>query len=227
MFRNLQAVILAGGRGTRLGSLGDKIPKAMVDINGTPFIDLLINQLKKNRINKCLLLTGYRKNQLIDYYRDNKDILTIKGNSNWQTLTRIKKAEKFIKSQFFLLMYCDNFLINFKLKKFFLLKKKYKSNIFFSVVKKKSGQKSTITLNKNKLVYEDNSNSKLVEVGYMLVKKNFFFKNLTKYKGNKLSNYLQFLSKKNNFVGSRHGNNFLCIENKKLISETKKFFLKK
>ncbi len=227
MFINLQAVILAGGRGTRLGSLGNKIPKAMVDINGTPFIDLLINQLKKNRINKYLLLTGYRKDQLVDYYRKNKEVLTIKGNSNWQTLTRIKNAEKFIKSQFFLLMYCDNYLINFKLKNFFVLKKKYKSNIFFSVVTKKSGQKSTITLNKNKLVYEDNSNSKLVEVGYMLVKKNFFFKNLKKYKGNKLSKYLQFLSKKNNFVGQYYGDNFLCIENKKLISETKKFFIKK
>lgn len=137
MFINLQAVILAGGRGTRLGSLGNKIPKAMVDINGTPFIDLLINQLKKNRINKYLLLTGYRKDQLVDYYRKNKEVLTIKGNSNWQTLTRIKNAEKFIKSQFFLLMYCDNYLINFKLKNFFVLKKKYKSNIFFSVVTKK------------------------------------------------------------------------------------------
>jgi NDP-sugar pyrophosphorylase family protein len=227
MFRNLQAVILAGGRGTRLGSLGDKIPKAMVNINGSPFIDLIINQLKKNRINKFLLLTGYRKNQLIDYFRENKDILTIKGNSNWQTLTRIKKAEKFIKSQFFLLMYCDNFLINFKIKKFFLLKKKYKSNIFFSVVKRKPGQKSTITLDKNKLVYKGNSNSNYVEVGYTLIKKKFFFENLTKYKGNKLSNYLQFLSKKNNFAGTYYGNNFLCIENKKLISETKKFFLKK
>ena len=61
----------------------------------------------------------------------------------------------------------------------------------------------------------------------MLIKKKFFFENLTKYKGNKLSNYLQFLSKKNNFAGLHYGNNFLCIENKKFILETKKFFLKK
>ena len=119
MIRGLQAVILAGGRGTRLGSLGNKIPKAMVDINGIPFIELLINQLKKNSINKYLLLTGYKKDQLINHYKNNKDIFIIKGNNNWQTLTRIKKAEKFIKSNFFLLMYCDNFLVNFNLKKFY------------------------------------------------------------------------------------------------------------
>ena len=60
MLKDLQAVILAGGRGTRLGSLGDKIPKAMVNINGLPFIELLIQQLKVNGI-KILLLTGYKK----------------------------------------------------------------------------------------------------------------------------------------------------------------------
>lgn len=227
MFRMLQAVILAGGKGTRLGSLGDKIPKAMVDIHGVPFIDLLINQLKKNRINKCLLLTGYKRNQLIDYYRNNKDILTVKGNRNWQTLTRIKNAEKFIKGKYFLLMYCDNFLFNFKLDNFLILNKKNKSNIFFSIVKKKTGQKSSITLNKNRCIYENNPNSELVEVGYMLIKKNFFFNNLSRYKGNKLSDYLKFLSKKNNFAGVNYGNNFLCIENKKFISETKNFFFKK
>ena len=134
MFKSLQAVILAGGRGTRLGSLGNKIPKAMVDINGTPFIELIINQLKKNKVNEYLLLTGYKKEQLINYYKNNKSIIILKGNNNWQTLTRIKKAEKFIKSKFFLLMYCDNFLINFKLNNFYLhriynaqLRRKYAS----------------------------------------------------------------------------------------------------
>ncbi len=224
MFKSLQAVILAGGRGTRLGSLGNKIPKAMVDINGTPFIELIINQLKKNKVNEYLLLTGYKKEQLINYYKNNKNIIILKGNNNWQTLTRIKKAEKFIKSKFFLLMYCDNFLINFKLKNLLNLKKKFRSNIFFSVIKKKNGQKSTIELSENKILYKKNSKSELVEVGYMLIKKKFFFQNLRKYKGNKLSNYLHYLSKKNVFIGQEYKDNFLCIENKKFIIETKKFF---
>ena len=47
MSKELQAVILAGGKGTRLGSLGKKLPKAMIEINGEPFIEKLINQLKK------------------------------------------------------------------------------------------------------------------------------------------------------------------------------------
>ena len=47
---SIQAVILAGGRGRRLGELGKKIPKAMVDINRKPFLEILINQLKKSGI---------------------------------------------------------------------------------------------------------------------------------------------------------------------------------
>ena len=227
MLKSLQAVILAGGRGTRLGSLGKKIPKAMVDINGTPFIELLINQLKKNRVDRFLLLSGYKKEQLINYYKNKKKIVILKGNDNWQTLTRIKKAKKFIRGNFFLLMYCDNFLINFKLKNFLVLKKKFRSNIFFSVIKKKNRQKSTIEIHAHKVSYKKNCKSEFVEVGYMLINKNFFFKGLREYKGNKLSDYLEFLSKKNNFIGRVYKDNFLCIENKKFINETKKYFLKK
>jgi D-glycero-D-manno-heptose 1,7-bisphosphate phosphatase len=57
MLKNLQAVILAGGKGTRLGKLGKKVPKAMVDIHGKPFLELIIEQLKKKGIKKFLVLT--------------------------------------------------------------------------------------------------------------------------------------------------------------------------
>ena len=43
-----QAVILAGGRGKRLGPLTNKVPKPLVKINGIPFCDYLLNSLVKN-----------------------------------------------------------------------------------------------------------------------------------------------------------------------------------
>ena len=45
-----QAVILAGGRGTRLHPLTDKIPKPMAPINAIPFLDYLINSIIKSEI---------------------------------------------------------------------------------------------------------------------------------------------------------------------------------
>ena len=50
------AIILCGGRGTRLGSLGKKIPKSLVKINSYPIIWYIINNL--NAILKYLMVFG-------------------------------------------------------------------------------------------------------------------------------------------------------------------------
>jgi NDP-sugar pyrophosphorylase family protein len=224
MIEKIQAVILAGGKGTRLGSLGLKIPKALVKINGKFFLDIIIDQLKKNGINDILILAGYKKEQLISNYQNKKKISIIRGGVNWQTLTRIAKARKDIKGKFFLLMYCDNFLTNFNLKKTLKIRDKTLSNIVFSVVKKKAYQKGPIIIKKDQLIYQNKISSDLTEAGYILINKQFFFKNLNKFKGNKLSNFFNYLSKSNIFTGRYYGKNFFCIENQKLIKETKNFF---
>ncbi len=41
----MEAIILAGGFGTRLQGLTKDIPKPMVDINGKPFLEYLLNYL--------------------------------------------------------------------------------------------------------------------------------------------------------------------------------------
>jgi D-glycero-alpha-D-manno-heptose 1-phosphate guanylyltransferase len=222
--KKIQAVILAGGKGQRLGNLGKHIPKALVKINGNFFLDIIIKQLKRNKIDNFLILTGYKKEQIISHYKDENNIFPIKGKTNWQTLTRIIKAKDVIKGPYFLLMYCDNFLENFSLSRMLSTKKKNLSNIIFSVVKKKKNQRGPILLKKNELIYQDEINSNYTEAGYMLINKNFFFKNLKSFKGNKLSEYLKYLSKKNSFTGKYYSNKFFCIENQKLIKETKKYF---
>ena len=42
-----QAVILCGGRGTRLGAITNKIPKPMVEVCGKPFLEHLNSAKKK------------------------------------------------------------------------------------------------------------------------------------------------------------------------------------
>lgn len=222
--KKIQAVILAGGKGQRLGNLGKRIPKALVRVNGNIFLDIIIKQLRKNKINNFLILTGYKKEQIISHYENKKNICLIKGKTNWQTLTRINKAKDFINGPYFLLMYCDNFLENFSLKKMLSIKKKNLSKIIFSIVKKKKGQKGPILLKKNQLIYQDKINSNYTEAGYMLINKNFFFKHLKNFKGNKLADYLKHLSKTNSFTGKYYSNKFFCIENQKLIKETRKYF---
>ena len=70
--KKIQAVILAGGKGQRLGNLGKRIPKALVRVNGNIFLDIIIKQLRKNKINNFLILTGYKKEQIISHYENKK-----------------------------------------------------------------------------------------------------------------------------------------------------------
>lgn len=51
--------ILAGGLATRLRPLTEKIPKALIDINGEPFIDHQLRLLAAASVEEVVLCTGY------------------------------------------------------------------------------------------------------------------------------------------------------------------------
>jgi len=66
----MQAVIMTGGLGTRLGPLTGKIPKGLIEVGGRPFLDHLILYLRKYGIDDILLCTGYLGDQIISYFGD-------------------------------------------------------------------------------------------------------------------------------------------------------------
>jgi MurNAc alpha-1-phosphate uridylyltransferase len=55
----MQCVILAGGRGTRLGSLTEDRPKALVDIAGRPFLEFQLELLRTGGVREVVLCVGY------------------------------------------------------------------------------------------------------------------------------------------------------------------------
>jgi D-glycero-alpha-D-manno-heptose 1-phosphate guanylyltransferase len=59
-----EAIVLAGGQGTRLRSEIGELPKALAPVNGQPFIHFLLRYLKKNGIETVILSVGY-KHELI------------------------------------------------------------------------------------------------------------------------------------------------------------------
>ena len=63
-----QAVILAGGYGTRLKPFTDTNPKPMYPFNGKPFLEYLIKQVKSFEIEEIILLLGYFPEKIIDYF---------------------------------------------------------------------------------------------------------------------------------------------------------------
>src|SRR5262245_7407744 len=68
--RPVQAVILAGGRGTRLKPLTDTRPKPMIEILGKPFLEYQIEQVRDQGFTKVLLLLGYLPEVVQDYFGD-------------------------------------------------------------------------------------------------------------------------------------------------------------
>ena len=63
----MQAVLLAGGLGTRLRPLTYEIPKVLVPVAGRPFVDWLLDALPRDVFDEVLLLTGYLGEQVEEY----------------------------------------------------------------------------------------------------------------------------------------------------------------
>ena len=64
----MQAVILVGGLGTRLGEITKSVPKPMVEIGKQPFLEYLIRNLRRYGISRFLLLTGYKAEYIREYF---------------------------------------------------------------------------------------------------------------------------------------------------------------
>ncbi|MBL76958.1 MAG: hypothetical protein CL763_08565 [Chloroflexi bacterium] len=57
----MKVIILAAGKGTRLGNYTNDIPKALVDVNGTSIIERQLKQFQKNGITDISIIVGYKK----------------------------------------------------------------------------------------------------------------------------------------------------------------------
>lgn len=62
-----QAVILAGGKGTRLQERLQGLPKPLIDICGTPLLERQIQLLKKYQYERILILVNHAAQQIIDF----------------------------------------------------------------------------------------------------------------------------------------------------------------
>ncbi len=65
-----QAVILAGGLGTRLKSVVNDRPKPMALVNEKPFLEYVLEELKKNGITHIIFAVGYKGSMIEDHFGD-------------------------------------------------------------------------------------------------------------------------------------------------------------
>lgn len=68
------AVIMAGGKGSRLRSItNDEIPKPMVPVNGKPLLEYQVDKLKAYGIKKIVMIVGHLGEKIEDHFKDGKD----------------------------------------------------------------------------------------------------------------------------------------------------------
>jgi len=63
-----EAIILAGGFGTRLQSVVKEVPKPMALVNGRPFLSYLLDLLCEYGIRRSILAVGYKHQVIKEYY---------------------------------------------------------------------------------------------------------------------------------------------------------------
>ncbi len=99
----MKAVILSGGRGTRLSPLTDKKPKPLVCVGDRSLIEILIERLACQGISECAVTLGYRgediKNALGDSCHGVK-ITYFEEKEPLGTAGAVKNCEEFLDSDF-------------------------------------------------------------------------------------------------------------------------------
>ena len=63
-----EAIILAGGKGSRLHHLTKNTPKPMLLVAGRPFLEILLNYLIQQNINKVILSVGHFHEKIVNYF---------------------------------------------------------------------------------------------------------------------------------------------------------------
>jgi len=110
----LPVAILAGGLATRLRPLTETIPKALVEINGEPFLAHQLRLLRHSGIDRVVLCAAYRGEQIREYAGDGRAFglrieYSFDGPKLLGTAGAIRRALTLLGDRFFVL-YGDSYL---------------------------------------------------------------------------------------------------------------------
>ncbi len=99
-----KAVLLVGGRGSRLMPLTDKLPKALLEVQGKTIAEHLFDLLKKYGIRDAVLCTGYLKDKIKAHFGDGSvfgmNISYVEEDGPLGTAGPLKLAKKYLNDSF-------------------------------------------------------------------------------------------------------------------------------
>src|ERR1700722_17338266 len=79
---NIRAILLVGGKGTRLQAVLSSKPKPLAPVGNIPFLELLVMQLRSQGVRRMIMSTGHLADQIEEAFGD---------GSRWNTEIRYSK----------------------------------------------------------------------------------------------------------------------------------------
>lgn len=108
----MTAVILAGGKGTRMAGSGPELPKPLALAGGTPLVVHVIRYLRAGGVDRILIAAGHRADLIRQYFESHPepDLLLVDTGEETQTGGRLKRLQPLLRSEdSFLAVYADTF----------------------------------------------------------------------------------------------------------------------
>ena len=111
----MKAIILAAGKGSRLGKLTTELPKGMIKLDGESLLSRQINLFKSINIEEIIIVRGYKRNKIVF------DDVTYIDNHNFENTNMIESlfcARSLFSNEIIMsysdILFSQNDLINLK-----------------------------------------------------------------------------------------------------------------
>ena len=104
----MEAIILAGGLGTRLRTVVEDVPKPLAPVNGKPFLEYILDSLCEQGIKKVIFAVSYKRECIQMYFKNNYKGMEIEYSIETEALYTggaIKRALRYCKE-------CNVFVLN-------------------------------------------------------------------------------------------------------------------
>ena len=133
----MKIVLLAGGLGTRLSEYTATKPKPMVDVGGKPILIHIMKLYAKYGFKEFYVALGYKGKVIRSFFKKNNynwNINLIETGKNTMTGGRLKRLQKYVGNETFMMTYGDG-LSNVNLKKLLKFHKKNKKMVTLTAVR--------------------------------------------------------------------------------------------
>lgn len=176
----IDIIILCGGRGKRIKKVSKGKPKVLLEVDGKPFIDILIDYFFQQGLRRFILSLGYSRECIKKHFRSsNYNVVFSEEDYPRGTAGAIKRAELFVKSPFFFVANGDS-ICSLNLKEFYDFHVKNRGIMSMALAKaKKQEDYGIVRIDDSKRVISfrektENKKNLFINAGIYLMKKDIF-----------------------------------------------------